>query len=124
MNLQLIDGGIEGANLDAQALLIGNARLETIEIERYDVATSGKERVRQRRQQHDALFEEFQIASGFCIHGLSLFVQLMLVVFAHIHGRQRSLARRVAKLEGLARMRIVKVFLVVCGKRRNPGGRR
>jgi hypothetical protein len=56
---QSIDRGIERANLDAQALLIGNASLETIEIECYDVGTSGKERLRQRTQQHDALLEEF-----------------------------------------------------------------
>jgi hypothetical protein len=59
LKLQSIDRGIEGANLDAQALLIGNASLKTIEIERYDVGTSGKKRLRQRGQQRDALLEEF-----------------------------------------------------------------
>ena len=59
LKLQSIDRGIEGANLDAQALLIGNASLKTIEIERYDVGTRGKKRLRQRGQQRDALLEEF-----------------------------------------------------------------
>jgi len=56
---QSIDRDIEGTNLDAQALLIGNASLKTIEIERYDVGTRGKKRLRQRGQQRDALLEEF-----------------------------------------------------------------
>jgi hypothetical protein len=121
---QLIDRAIEGTNLDAQSLLIGNTSLETIDIESYDIGTSGKERVRQRPQQHDALLEEFQVVCSFCIHGSGLFIQLMLVVFLYIDRWRRSVARRGLILGRLARTRIVRVFLVACQQRADPGGRR
>jgi hypothetical protein len=121
--LPWIDVSIEGANLDAQALLIGNAGLETIEIERYDVGASGQEYQRERTEQCDALLEEFQIACGFCIHGSGQFIKLMLVVFLDIYRGRRTFVRRGPNLDRLARTRIVRVFAVACRKRGNPGGR-
>src|SRR5271167_3097845 len=59
--LELIDLPVERADIEAQALLLGDARLELIEIERNEAGAGSGQGLRERTEQSDALFKKFEV---------------------------------------------------------------
>jgi hypothetical protein len=82
--LNAIELDVQGANLGAKAVLLGDASLKAVDIERDDVQTRGGKSCSERAKQGQAFFEKFQVACGFSAHGSGPFVQFVFLVLACI----------------------------------------
>ena len=111
--LNAIEMGVERADVVAKKLLMGDAGLEAIDIERDNVGACSDEGIGERAEQGNALFEEFEKACGFGSHDLGPFVELMFFFFVdlEIHARRRRSAvkdgLRLSFLQGTLVVRVL-----------------
>jgi hypothetical protein len=137
--LNLVDAGIERANFAAEALLIGDARFEAVEIEGDDVGACGDESAGEGAEEFDALLQELEevggVEIGYGVHGSGALIELVLIAFGiefrvqeigiYALGRSCSAARvgLGLRLNSLARRGIVGILCVAL-KRINLRSRR
>src|SRR5258708_15295051 len=81
--------GVKRTNVAAQAFLLRDAELDTVQIEGDEAGDGGGQRVRQRAQQSDTLLQKFEVALGVSGHVLGPFIELVFFFTLWFH-QQRS----------------------------------
>lgn len=103
LTLHALERGVQGMDLLAEGLLLGDAAFESGNVERDDVRARGGKRSSQGIEQGQATFKEFEIVGGFGAHNSGSLVELVFFFFAvQVHIGLKRGARNGAGFHGLA----------------------